>query len=430
MRLLDEAVAAEIYASAERLGRSGAKPLEGSSSSNWLVSHPATGPVLVRRPLGANRARRVRAANEAGLLSALAPRLEFVPRLLHVADNLDQIHEAKPGVKVTLLGAPPPDSLPPIMTDHLARLSNFPLAGLPARLRRRLGSPDARVFARELVDEAATAWDRTEAAAPGVTDVYTRLGAGPRGLVEIRLAVDRFRLRELVVVHTDLHTGNVLATTPDNATRHVRDAAVIDWERGRIGDPLFDFVRHTVASDYSEDQVNSAVLDYVDKTRPDIRAGIAEDWSAYEHINLARRRAYGTERAARELRRLRKAVERKDAEAEADLHLLARKETDRLNTEQRDHHRPPIVSLEAVEREFLRYVTSGLRRPRADGPTPHASLGLTPIAQTTTHRSSPLQDAAQSASPGAPTRKGTREQVQGRKDGSLGRALHVTIRQS
>ncbi len=417
-------MAAEIYASAKQLARSGAQPLRGVSSSNWIVSHPATGPVLVRQPLGTNRARRVRAANEAGLLAALAPRLDFVPQLLHVAGNLDQIHEVKPGVTVTSLGSPAPDALPSVMTGHLARISDFPLAELPPRLRRRLGggSPDSRVFAGELLEEAAAAWDRAEAAVPGVTEVYTRLGAGPRGLAEIRRAVHRFHLRELVVVHTDLHTGNVLATTVANAPRRVRDVSVIDWERGCIGDPLFDFVRHTISANYSQEQVDSAVLAYADRTRPEIRAGLAEDWAGYMRINLARRSAFGTEQAAKKLHRLRNAVRRRDGAAESELHLLALQETNRLNTELSDHRQPQTMSLDAVEREFRRYVTSGPRRP--------SDVGLTPIAETLAARASPLRHAPQSTSYGASTRRSAREQVRGRQDGNLGRALDLTLRRS
>lgn len=416
MHVLDESVATEIYAGADRLARTGARPLQGVSSSNWLVEHPAVGLVLVRRPKSTSRARLVRAADEAALLGALATRLEFVPRVLHVAANLDQLHEAKPGVTVTSLGSPPPDSLAPIMTDHLARLSEFPLSELPPRLRHRLNSPDVRVFAAGLLDEVAAAWQRAEAAAPGVIAVYTRLGAGPRRWSGIRAAIDRFRWRRPTVVHTDLHTGNVLAEL-SYEPRAVRSAALVDWERGRIGDPLFDFVRHTISTEYSDDQLDRAVQDYQDKTRPEVRAGIAADWSTCSQLNQARRNAYGTEQAAGRLRNLRKSAASGDPAAEDDLRRFAVQEAERLNAERRTHHEPPITTWEAVEREFRRYVFGESRRT--------AASGLMPIVEVKGHRPPETRQPTPPATQGGPVEKGPRPAAQGRQDRGLDRTKRL-----
>ena len=206
----------------------------GLANLNYLVSLDGKLAVLRRPPMGELPAGSHDMAREHRILSRLPDALPFVPRSLHLCTDAAvigapfQILEYRPGLVVRATMPPELDGRP----EAGARLSQVLLETLAAIHAvdadavglGDLGRPEgflARAIAGWSKRGLAAKEDGTDALH---TDVQAWLGRnavpdGPPGLL-----------------HNDFKLDNMILNPAD-----LSPVAVVDWDQGTRGDPLFDF---------------------------------------------------------------------------------------------------------------------------------------------------------------------------------------------
>ncbi len=206
----------------------------GLANLNYLIRLDGALAVLRRPPLGELPAGSYDMAREHRILSRLPDALPFVPRGLFLCTDAAvlgapfQILEYRPGLVIR-------EHLPPDLADRPdigARLSQVLLETIAAIHAVNtaviglddLGRPDG------FLARAVSGWRRRGLAAKqdGTESLHAALGAW----LEARLVPDG----KPGLLHNDFKLNNMILN-PENLS----PVAVVDWDQGTRGDPLFDF---------------------------------------------------------------------------------------------------------------------------------------------------------------------------------------------
>lgn len=226
------------YLSAQGLNYDPAEPIRqfagGLANRNYLISVAGEPVVLRRPPDGELPAGAHDMAREHRILSRLSDALPFVPRGLHYCDRSDvigvpfQLIAYKPGlvvrgVDLSGLAHHPgfPAALSEMLVDTLARIHGVDPDSVGLG---ELGRPEG------FLERAVAGWTKRGLAAAG-TDRLIHL------MREISdwLVGQSFRHRTPTLLHCDFKLDNVIL---DRVSLH--PVAVVDWDMGTRGDPLFD----------------------------------------------------------------------------------------------------------------------------------------------------------------------------------------------
>ena len=183
-------------------------------------------------------------SNEAHVLEALQGHLTYIPRVLATKSDYsvqtfvdgdvlsqDQLRsETEPG---PLLGG---------VAKFFAELAAIPPNAWPDSPEGWPASGESRDFLRAMVDYTDDAvrkpvWLRFGA-------LLEELGFPEDAMILFRDAVPKLTSRPFVLLHADVHPGNLIKAEDDSLH-------VIDWELAMIGDPLHDLAIHLTRSRYT-----------------------------------------------------------------------------------------------------------------------------------------------------------------------------------
>ena len=206
----------------------------GLANLNYLISLDGKLAVLRRPPMGELPAGSHDMAREHRILSRLPDALPFVPRSLHFCADPSvigapfQILEYRPGLVVRSTMPPELDGRP----EAGARLSQVLLETLAAIHAvdadavglGDLGRPDG------FLGRAVAGWGKRGLAAK--EDGTDALHADVRGWLARNIVPDGAP----ALLHNDFKLDNMILARADLAP-----VAVVDWDQGTRGDPLFDF---------------------------------------------------------------------------------------------------------------------------------------------------------------------------------------------
>jgi aminoglycoside phosphotransferase (APT) family kinase protein len=206
----------------------------GLANLNYLIHLDGRPAVLRRPPLGELPAGAYDMAREFRILSRLPDALPFVPRGLHLCSDTSaigvqfQIIEYRPGLVIR-------EHLPPELAGRPevgARLSQVLLDTMVAIHGVDTASVGLDDVGRPagFLSRAVSGWrKRGMAALEGGTDaLHTDLGAW----LERHLVPDGAP----ALLHNDFKLNNMILNPRD-----LSPVAVVDWDQGTRGDPLFDF---------------------------------------------------------------------------------------------------------------------------------------------------------------------------------------------
>jgi aminoglycoside phosphotransferase (APT) family kinase protein len=206
----------------------------GLANLNYLIHLDGRLAVLRRPPMGELPAGAYDMAREHRILSRLPNALPFVPRSLHLCDDPSvcgqrfQILEYRPGLVIR-------ETIPP---DVVSR------PGLGARLSDVLLETIAAIHA---VDTAAIGLDdlgRPEGFLSRAVSGWIKRGwsAKEDGTDALHLDIAAWLEEHIVpdgkpgLLHNDFKLNNMILNPED-----LSPVAVVDWDQGTRGDPLFDF---------------------------------------------------------------------------------------------------------------------------------------------------------------------------------------------
>jgi aminoglycoside phosphotransferase (APT) family kinase protein len=231
-----EAVRTHLAASGMRL-ETDPRPRQfagGLANLNYLITLDGAKAVLRRPPMGELPAGAHDMAREHRILSRLPDALPFVPRSLHLCDDPSvigqrfQILEYRPGL-VIREHMPPDLANRPDIGDRLSVVLLETLAAIHAVDTAAiglddLGRPDG------FLARAVSGWRKRGVAAQedGTAALHAEIGAW----LEQHAVPDG----KPGLLHNDYKLNNMILDPGDFSPR-----AVVDWDQGTRGDPLFDF---------------------------------------------------------------------------------------------------------------------------------------------------------------------------------------------
>ena len=206
----------------------------GLANLNYLVHLDGKPAVLRRPPLGELPAGAYDMAREHRILSRLPDALPFVPRGLHLCTDASvigvqfQIIEYRPGL-VIREHMPPELAGRPEVGARLSRVLLETLAAIHAVDTVAVGLDDLG-RPQGFLARAVAGWRKRGIAAmePGTDTLHAELGAW----LERRLVPDGAP----ALLHNDFKLNNMILDRHD-----LSPVAVVDWDQGTRGDPLFDF---------------------------------------------------------------------------------------------------------------------------------------------------------------------------------------------
>ena len=206
----------------------------GLANLNYLIHLDGQPAVLRRPPMGELPAGAYDMSREYRILSRLPDALAFIPRGLHLCDDPSvcgqrfQIIEYRPGLVIR-------ETIPPALAAR---------PGLGARLSSVLLETTAAIHA---VDTAAIGLDdlgRPEGFLRRAVSGWIKRGWAARedGTDALHTEIGAWLERRIVpegrpaLLHNDIKLNNMILN-PDT----LAPVAVVDWDQGTRGDPLFDF---------------------------------------------------------------------------------------------------------------------------------------------------------------------------------------------
>lgn len=225
-------------------------PLKGYHHETYALSLPPENPLSARFARGKYRAPRPGVlwfdrrcfASEERLLIALAGRIERIPEVAEVAEDVFVQGFVEGG---TLGSGPVPGRvLSPRHLGQLGRLFRETVAVKADELRdvKRSCSPhghpaagDSTAFLNQLI--GFTEREVYDANAKEYGGLFGKLGVHREALGTLRVPEGRLAGRPFVLVHGDLHRHNFIVDPAG-------DLWTIDWELAMIGDPLYDLATH------------------------------------------------------------------------------------------------------------------------------------------------------------------------------------------
>ncbi len=206
----------------------------GLANLNYLIHLNGAPAVLRRPPMGELPAGAYDMAREHRILSRLPNALSFVPRSLHLCDDPTvcgqrfQILEYKPGLVIRET-VPPELSARPGFGQRISDVLLETIAAIHAVDTAAIGLDDLGrpegFLKRAVTGWAQRGWTARE---DGTDALHTDIAAwlnknivpeGPPGLL-----------------HNDFKLNNIILNPDD-----LSPVAVVDWDQGTRGDPLFDF---------------------------------------------------------------------------------------------------------------------------------------------------------------------------------------------
>ena len=206
----------------------------GLANLNYLIHMDGQPAVLRRPPMGELPAGAYDMAREFRILSRLPDALPFIARGLHLCDDPSiigqrfQIIEYRPGL-VIREHMPPDLAHRPDVGEKLSRMMLETIAAIHAVDTKAVGLDDLGrpegFLARAVSGWSKRGWaareDGTDALHTGIAEWLEQriVPEGPPGLL-----------------HNDFKLNNIILDPVDFSPR-----AVVDWDQGTRGDPLFDF---------------------------------------------------------------------------------------------------------------------------------------------------------------------------------------------
>lgn len=206
----------------------------GLANLNYLIQLDGRPAVLRRPPLGELPPGAYDMTREHRILSRLPDALPFVPRGLHLCADATvigvqfQIIEYRPGL-VIREHMPPELAGRPEVGARLSRVLLETLAAIHAVDTAAVGLDDLG-RPQGFLARAVAGWRKrgTAAMEPGTDTLHAELGAW----LERRLVPDGTP----ALLHNDFKLNNMILDPHD-----LSPVAVVDWDQGTRGDPLFDF---------------------------------------------------------------------------------------------------------------------------------------------------------------------------------------------
>ena len=206
----------------------------GLANLNYLIHLDGAPAVLRRPPMGELPAGAYDMAREHRILSRLPDALPFVPRSLHLCDDPSvcgqrfQILEYKPGLVIRedippeLLRRPRlGERLSEVLLETIAAIHGVDTAAIGLDT---LGRPDG-FLARGVSGWMQRGWAARE---EGTDLLHKEIGAW----LERHIVPDG----KPGLLHNDFKLNNIILNPDD-----LSPVAVVDWDQGTRGDPLFDF---------------------------------------------------------------------------------------------------------------------------------------------------------------------------------------------
>ncbi|MGW0665143.1 hypothetical protein [Streptodolium elevatio] len=281
---LDEATAASLFASAQRLLAAGAPVLEGSYNRNVRVDHPDLGAVLVRMPKRSALPANLRTWWEPAILRAVQRTVD-VPALLYATpgfarrDGDFQIHQFRDMTALPRVPTPVPDFLVERDIPRFFR-ALADVTDLPAVPHGRPTGTDAQAYADLQNAFLDGLWQRVHAAWP---ELYERLGFPRSPTAPAHRALDGVHPVPLAPIHPDLWRGNM----------HLSGGSTvfIDHEYLTFGDPRHALAYTLDESGYTRGQAKrltentTAALQLPTKGLSNALQG----WTTWAHIQTALR---------------------------------------------------------------------------------------------------------------------------------------------
>jgi len=206
----------------------------GLANLNYLIGLDGKPAVLRRPPMGELPAGAYDMAREHHILSRLPDALPFVPRSLHLCDDPSvcgqrfQILEYRPGLVIRET-IPPEIAARPGLGERLSDVLLETIAAIHAVDTAAiglddLGRPDG-FLARAVSGWAKRGWSAKE---DGTETLHQEIAAW----LERNIVPDG----KPGLLHNDFKLNNMILNPADLAP-----VAVVDWDQGTRGDPLFDF---------------------------------------------------------------------------------------------------------------------------------------------------------------------------------------------
>jgi aminoglycoside phosphotransferase (APT) family kinase protein len=206
----------------------------GFANRNYMIVVDGRTVVLRRPPDGDLPPGAHDMAREHRILSRLTDALSFVPRSFHLCESRDvigvpfQLIEYRAGIVVRGTDLSPVASYP----DAPARLCEMMVTTLAS-----LHQVDARSVGLEdlgkpegFITRAVAGWSKRGALVAEALQTRTVIGE-----ISHWLGRQRFRARAATILHCDFKLDNLILNPSD-----LSPVALIDWDMGTRGDPLFD----------------------------------------------------------------------------------------------------------------------------------------------------------------------------------------------
>ncbi|MGW2568749.1 aminoglycoside phosphotransferase family protein [Streptomyces sp. NPDC001537] len=219
-------------------------------------------------------------AHESDILKAVAPYVSRTPRCLADFGELS-VYSYVPGrvlsdaVEKGTIGR---DRLGQL-ADFFAELADVPPDVLPPRPPDWPLSGDSLGFLHHLARFVASRvhW----ANLPRFGELFRAVGIPDDAMERFLRAVPSLTSRPFILLHTDVHRGNLVLTPGLDGEQIV----VIDWELGMYGDPMHDLAIHVVRMDYEETERDHMVQRWAEAMHRTghsaVTQGLAEDLPVY-----------------------------------------------------------------------------------------------------------------------------------------------------